>query len=72
VVVIERVIPDGPEYHWSRMVDMTMMVMTGGRERTRSDYTSLYAQSGLVLSSVLDLPSGFSVVEGRHGRSRVR
>lgn len=72
VVVIERVIPDGPQYHWSRMVDMTMMVMTGGRERTRSDYISLYAHSGLVLSSVLDLPSGFSLVKGVRSGARAQ
>lgn len=72
VVVIERVIPDGPEYHWSRLVDMTMMVMTGGKERTRLDYASLYTQSGLVLSSVVDLPSGFSLVKGVHSGSRVQ
>jgi hypothetical protein len=64
LVVIERVIPDGPEYHWSRLVDMTMMVITGGKERTRSDYESLFAKSGLVLRSCVSLPSGFSLVEG--------
>ncbi len=64
VVVVERVIPDGPEYHWSRLVDMTMMVITGGKERTRSDYESLYARSGLILRSCVTLPSGFSLVEG--------
>jgi ubiquinone/menaquinone biosynthesis C-methylase UbiE len=64
VVVVERVIPDGPDYHWSRLVDMTMMVITGGKERTKSDYESLYARSGLVLSSCVALPSGFSLVEG--------
>jgi len=63
-VVVERVIPDGPEYHWSRLVDMTMMVITGGKERTRSDYESLYARSGLILRSCVALPSGFSLVEG--------
>jgi SAM-dependent methyltransferase len=73
LIVIERVIPDGPEYHWSRLVDMTMMVITGGKERTRSDYESLFAQSGLVLRSCLSLPSGFNLVEGvrdeRHPRN---
>ena len=43
---------------------MTMMVITGGKERTRSDYESLFAQSGLVLKSCLSLPSGFNLVEG--------
>jgi hypothetical protein len=64
VLVIERVIPADPGFHWSKLVDMTMMVMTGGRERTRDDYARLYAESGLALTRCIDLPSGFSLVEG--------
>jgi hypothetical protein len=65
VLVVERVIPEDPAFHWSRMVDMTMMVVTGGRERTRHDYEKLYESAGLTLSRVIDLECGFSLVEGR-------
>jgi|ERR1017187_1619202 hypothetical protein len=64
LLVLERVIPKGSSYHWSRLVDMTMMVMTGGRERTVEDYAALYGRSGLRLSDCLELPSGFSIIEG--------
>jgi hypothetical protein len=64
VLVIERVIPDDEGFHWSKLVDMTMMVMTGGRERTRSHYERLYAESGLRLTRVIDLACGFSLIEG--------
>lgn len=64
LLVLERVIPKGSGSHWSRLVDMTMMVMTGGRERTVEDYAALYGRSGLRLSDCLELPSGFSIIEG--------
>lgn len=64
VLVVERVIPDDPAFHWSRLVDMTMMVVTGGRERSRADYARLYEQAGLTLTRVIDLECGFSLVEG--------
>lgn len=64
VLVIERVLPDTPKFHWSRLVDMTMMVMTGGRERTRSHYQRLYEAAGFALTRVIDLECGFSLIEG--------
>ena len=44
---------------------MTMMVMTGGRERRRSHYERLYAESNLTLTRVIELDCGFSLIEGR-------
>ncbi len=67
VLVIERVIPDDDRFHWSKLVDMTMLVMTGGRERTRSHYQRLFAESELELSRVIDLECGFSLIEGVAG-----
>ncbi len=62
VLVVERIIPVSPGPHWSKLVDMTMLVMTGGRERTESEYRNLFKETGLCLTQVLELPSGFSVI----------
>jgi hypothetical protein len=64
VLMLERVIPKEGGYHWSRLVDMTMMVMTGGRERTEEEYAKLYARSGFCLNCCIELSSGFTVLEG--------
>jgi SAM-dependent methyltransferase len=64
ILLLERVIPENSGYHWSRLVDMTMMVMTGGMERSLEQYETMYARSGFRLSRCLDLPSGFSIIEG--------
>jgi hypothetical protein len=64
LLVLERVIPDHDEYHWSKLVDVNMLVMTGGRERTRAEYARLYASSGLELTRCVALASGFDIIEG--------
>jgi hypothetical protein len=53
VVLLERVLDDnGPDPR--RMSDMWMMAMTGGRERTRTEWTELAAEAGLALRTVED------------------
>jgi hypothetical protein len=64
VLVCERVLPEANRFHWSRLVDMTMAIMTGGRERTLGEYEALFVRSGLRLSGCVELPCGFSLVEG--------
>lgn len=63
-LVLERIVPPGNTFHWSKLVDMTMAVMTGGRERTVEDYVALYERSGMRLTRTIELPSGFSIIEG--------
>lgn len=63
VLIVERIVPANNNYHWSKLVDMTMLVMTGGRERTEQEYSMLLEKSGLKMSKVISLPSGFSIIE---------
>jgi hypothetical protein len=41
-----------------------MLVMTGGRERTRAEYARLYESAGLELTRCVALASGFDIIEG--------
>jgi hypothetical protein len=46
VFVVEAIVP-GPEIdHFSKQLDMPMMVLLGGRERTEREYVSLLNQAG--------------------------
>jgi hypothetical protein len=47
-------------------MDLNMMVMTGGRERTEAEYRDLLAKSGFRLQRVVATPSPFSVIEAVH------
>ncbi|MGH2688775.1 MAG: methyltransferase, partial [Actinomycetota bacterium] len=45
------------------LTDLTMLVVAGGRERTRAEFDNLFAAAGLAPTSVTPLPGGGSVIE---------
>jgi hypothetical protein len=45
-------------------LDLNMMVMTGGRERTRDEFAALFARAGVRLSSMVPTTAPVSVIEG--------
>jgi hypothetical protein len=63
LLVIERVVPPGNEPHDSKFMDLNMLVITGGRERTEHEYRALFARSGLRLDRIIDTGSAVSVLE---------
>jgi O-methyltransferase domain/Dimerisation domain len=66
VVLIEEIIPDTPELTWGKWIDLHMMTVTGGRERTTSEYNELFAKSGFELEKVVSMPvGGASLIIGR-------
>jgi len=46
-------------------MDLNMLVMTGGLERTAKEYETLFAKAGFRLSRVVPTESPFSVIEAR-------
>jgi hypothetical protein len=63
VSLVELVLPEGHEPAFSKFMDVNMLVMTGGRERTRAEYERLFASAGLKLARVVPTQSLFSVIE---------
>jgi hypothetical protein len=64
LLVLEAVIPEGNEPHPGKFMDINMLAMTGGRERTEKEFATLFAQAGLKLSRVISTHSPmFSIVE---------
>jgi SAM-dependent methyltransferase len=63
LLVIEAVIPAGDEPHFGKFIDLNMLVMTGGRERTADEFSALFAASGFRLTRVVPTPSPVSVIE---------
>lgn len=63
LLVIETIIPDDPGPDWSKMLDIHMLTLLGGRQRTRQEYEVLLAQSGFVLQREIDTLAGISVLE---------
>ena len=64
VVIIDTIIPGPNEPSPSKLIDLNMLVMTGGLERTLAEFESLFERCGLRLTKVVTTPSPFSVLEG--------
>jgi len=67
LLIIERVLPTRVEASTNVAMqvvpDLNMMVMTGGRERTHEEFTSLLAAAGLRLRRIIPTRSPISVIE---------
>jgi O-methyltransferase domain/Dimerisation domain len=64
LLVIERVLGPPNADLATKLSDLNMLVMPGGRERTEEEFESLLAESGFRLVGVTPTSSGFNVVEG--------
>jgi hypothetical protein len=64
LLVIDAVVPPGNDPHPGKIMDMLMMVLLEGRERTEQEFTTLYQRAGLKLTRVIPTPSVLSIVEG--------
>lgn len=63
LLLIERVVPPGDVPHPSKDMDLFMLVVLGGRERTREEYAALLDQADLRLRQVVDTAADVSVIE---------
>jgi SAM-dependent methyltransferase len=63
VLVVETVIPSGNEPCFGKWLDL-MMLVVGGRERTREEYAELFSAAGLRLTRVVPTAHEVSVIEG--------
>jgi hypothetical protein len=63
LLIVESVIPPGDEAHPGKWFDITMLVVTGGRERTADEFGAILESGGFALSRVVPTQSPVSVVE---------
>ncbi|MDI3422584.1 methyltransferase [Streptomyces luteolus] len=64
LLLIEMVIPEeGDDPHSGKLVDMWLMLLVGGRERTPSQYADLVSRAGFRLERVVETASAVSIVE---------
>ena len=63
ILVVDTVVPPGNDAHWSKLLDVNMLVVTGGRERTQDEFAQLFARAGLSLQRVIPTACPLSVLE---------
>jgi hypothetical protein len=49
------------------MMDLNMLALTGGRERTRAEFEAIYSTAGFHLTRAVPTRSGLFVIEGVPG-----
>jgi len=63
LLIVETVLPAGDTPHPGKLLDIAMLVMPGGQERTEEEYDTLLSQAGFRLTRVVPTQSAVSVVE---------
>ncbi len=64
LLIVEMVVPPGNQPSMAKLLDLEMMVTTGGRERTESEFNKLLSKSGFKLSQICPAANGVCVIEG--------
>jgi hypothetical protein len=63
VLVIETIIADVPGPDWSKIMDVIMLWITGGRQRTRGEHEQLLDKAGFRLERVIPTMADVSILE---------
>lgn len=63
LLVVESVITPGNDPSFAKLLDLNMLVIPGGLERTEDEYRGLFERGGLRLSKVVPTASEVSVLE---------
>jgi len=64
LLVVEGVVPPGNGPSFTKLLDLAMLVVPGGKERTEREFQDLYAAAGFRLTRVVQTAVEVSVVEG--------
>jgi O-methyltransferase domain/Dimerisation domain len=63
LVLVETILPDGDAPDSAKLLDLVMLGLLGGRERTLAEWARLLADGSFALDRVVDGPAGMSVIE---------
>jgi len=63
LLLVEEIIPDDPGPHWSKVLDIHMLTLLGGRQRTYRQYESLLRTAGFAPKREIATPAGISLIE---------
>ena len=65
LLIVESVIPPGNEPFGGKLLDLVMLLIPGGKERTEDEYRSLLDKAGFELSRIVPTSTEISVIEAR-------
>ncbi len=65
VILVETVIAPGNEPHMAKWLDIEMLLLPGGRERTEAEFGELFSRAGFRLTRVVGTKSPVSIIEAQ-------
>jgi hypothetical protein len=65
LLVIESVIPPGNEPFHGKFLDLVMLLIPGGKERTEAEYRALFERAGFKLTRIVPTGTEISIIEGK-------
>jgi ubiquinone/menaquinone biosynthesis C-methylase UbiE len=65
LLVVESVIPSGNEPSFGKLLDLAMLAIPGGEERTEDEYRRLFEAAGFRLTRIVPTKAEVSVIEGK-------
>jgi hypothetical protein len=63
LLIIETLVAEQPGPHFGKTLDIIMLAVTGGKERTRTQYEHLLDAAGFGIERVIPTASQYSIVE---------
>lgn len=65
LLLVDMVVPEGPSASFIKLLDLNMLVMTGGRERTKAEFADLLGDAGYKLTRIIPTMAPQSIIEAR-------
>lgn len=63
ILLVEMIVPDTNSPSFSKLLDLNMLVMTGGQERTKAEFTALLEAAGFKVRRVIPTLAPHSIIE---------
>lgn len=63
LLLIEMIVPEGNDLSIAKLLDLEMLVVTGGKERTKAEFDFLLESSGLKLVRIIPAQENIFVIE---------
>ena len=63
LLIVESIIPRGNTFSISKLLDIEMLLMGGGKERTREEFKGLLENAGFEMSRIFPTQADISIME---------
>lgn len=72
VLLVEMIVPENGSASFSKLLDLNMLVMTGGRERTKGEFSHLLDAAGFRMNRIVATLAPQSIIEAQPKRIKLR